>query len=134
VHDATEVTRIEKAVVVAENQHALDHLLVCTSPDPLVNCGRCGVCLTTMLILEPIGALNRCPTFREPLSAWRLARLPADTLLSRKMTGTRIREMREYGARPALGAALRMGLVRFHVRSALRLLREILGVLVRRRS
>ena len=133
VHDATEVSRMEKAVVVAENQHALDHLLVCNSPDPLINCGRCGMCLRTMAMLEPIGALERCPTFREPLSAWRLAMLPADNLLTRKMTGRRIRDMREHGARPALGAALRVGLLRYNLKSALQHLRGIVsGLLLRR--
>ena len=133
VHDGTDHSRTEKAVVVAENQHALDHLLVRNSPDPRMNCGRCGMCRMTMIILEPIGALERCSTFREPLSAWRLARLPAPNLLARKAAGLRIHDMRTYGARPALGAALRVGLLRHHLGLALHHVRRIVsGLLLRR--
>lgn len=133
VHDGTDHTRMQKAVVLAEDEFALDHLLVCNSPDPRVNCGRCGMCLMTMVMLEPIGALERCPTFREPLSAWRLAKLAAPNLLSRSAAGIRIREMPEYAARPALGAALRVGLLRFHIGRGLHHLRGILRGFVLRR-
>jgi hypothetical protein len=84
-------------------------------------------------MLEPLGALNRCPTFREPLRARRLARLPTHNLLSRKAALIRVRDMRTYGARPALEAALRVGPVRYHLGSALRHLRGIArGLLLRR--
>ena len=78
IHDGCEATRVEKAKRVAQSDLALSHLRVCYQnllkkghygerPDKW-NCGHCEKCVRTMLNLYIADALDRCPTFRTPLS------------------------------------------------------------------
>jgi len=79
IHDGCEATRVEKAQRVAQSDIALTHLRVCYQnllekghygerPETW-NCGRCEKCVRTMLNLYIANALDRCPTFRTPLSS-----------------------------------------------------------------
>jgi hypothetical protein len=63
VHDGCERRRFEKVEAIAGWPLAMDTLRVCYSQRPgEYNCGRCPKCLTTMLALERVGALERCAT------------------------------------------------------------------------
>lgn len=66
-HHGSHLTRTQKIELVAEHQDALDVLRVCWRHVDRYNCGECEKCLRTMVALEIVGALNRCPTFAVPL-------------------------------------------------------------------
>jgi hypothetical protein len=133
VHDAPEVRRIEKLVGLAADRDALDHLLVCNSPDPRLNCCRCDMCLGTMVQLEAIGALGRATTFPRPLRTRDVARQRTDTLLSRRTAFLHIEEVLARGGRPSLAAALEVGLVRYHAGRLARLAYRIARKALKRR-
>jgi hypothetical protein len=58
VHDGAGSARVEKLQALANDQHALDSLVVCwKSPDE--NCGRCEKCLRTMAALRLLGVSSR---------------------------------------------------------------------------
>jgi len=65
IHDGVGSTRLDKTRMVADSELALNNLRVCDSPVPdgYLNCGTCEKCTRTMLTLESLGALQRCPTF-----------------------------------------------------------------------
>jgi hypothetical protein len=64
VHDAAHLTRVEKTALVADSPVALAHLRVCFQrTQGAYNCGRCEKCIRTMIGLELVGGLSRCPTF-----------------------------------------------------------------------
>jgi hypothetical protein len=69
VHHQANMDRTDKIAVVARDQTALDTLLVCWEGGGARNCGRCAKCLRTMTGLHINGALERCPTFDQPLTA-----------------------------------------------------------------
>ena len=76
IYDAAELSRVEKARVVGENDLAMQTLRVCwANPDNDYNCGRCEKCLRTMVNLQVAGALERCTTFAVPLSLERISKL-----------------------------------------------------------
>lgn len=66
-HFGAYLTRPQKIELVAECQDALDVLRVCWQQVDRYNCGRCEKCLRTMVALEALGALARCPAFSVPL-------------------------------------------------------------------
>jgi hypothetical protein len=69
VHDGCEAGRVEKIRLIAQNEHALKSLRVCwKNKYGPYNCGKCEKCLRTMITLESINALERCPTFTNPLT------------------------------------------------------------------
>jgi hypothetical protein len=47
---------------VAQSDFALDNLIVCREERSEINCGRCGKCRRTMLMLAALGKLERCST------------------------------------------------------------------------
>jgi O-methyltransferase len=74
-HFGAHLTRSEKTELLAECQEALDTLRVCWRHVDRYNCGRCEKCLRTMVALEAVGALDRCPTFGAPLDLDAVAEL-----------------------------------------------------------
>ena len=132
-HDGAEATRMDKVQLLTGHRLALDNLRVCDGLEPHFNCGRCGKCLRTMVLLDSVGALERCPTFRESLSAWRVARLTVPDNPTRAVTEESMREVRRVGGRPALARALQVGFVRHHAGRAARHLLAIAKSLARER-
>lgn len=63
VHDGPAFMRAEKTEYVSRSNLALEHLRVCWKNGTDENCSRCNNCLRTMLTLEALGVLRRCPTF-----------------------------------------------------------------------
>ncbi|CAN5784369.1 hypothetical protein BH23GEM9_BH23GEM9_29120 [soil metagenome] len=63
VHDGAAHTRIQKTALLISSPVALRSLRVCWESQTEENCGRCRKCHRTMLILELLGALERCTTF-----------------------------------------------------------------------
>jgi len=64
IHDGATFDRVEKTELVASSEVARRYLRVCWRSGTDQNCGSCEKCYRTMLTLELLGALNRCPTFR----------------------------------------------------------------------
>jgi hypothetical protein len=76
VHDGLEARRPEKVRLLAEHDWVLQSLRVCSrSPQNALNCGLCEKCIRTMLSLQAVGALGRCPTFEAGLDPRRVARM-----------------------------------------------------------
>jgi hypothetical protein len=75
-HDGCEAMRSEKVKAIARSGLALSTLRVCWANEQgEYNCGRCEKCLRTMLALHVAGVLERCTTFRRPLTAGALRRM-----------------------------------------------------------
>jgi len=69
VVDGGAVQRIDKVFELARWDYARERLRVCwRMQDATLNCCRCNKCLRTMTSLWLAGALDRAPTFGEPLS------------------------------------------------------------------
>jgi hypothetical protein len=74
-HHGAHLTRAAKTSQAAQSQEALDVLRVCWRHVDRYNCGRCEKCVRTMVALEVLGALERCPTFEAPLDLDSIATL-----------------------------------------------------------
>ena len=75
VYDFLEVDRLEKTARVVQEPFALQNLRVCwQNPVEGLNCGVCEKCLRTMVNLQAVGALERCPVFNRPLDLQLVAR------------------------------------------------------------
>ncbi len=69
-----DLQRAEKVARLAGWDYALEHLRVCWAMEgSTLNCCRCDKCLRTMTALWAVGALERAPTFGEPLEPARVA-------------------------------------------------------------
>jgi len=106
-HDGQDKDRHERAAVVAESETALAHLRVCWSSPDGGNCGRCEKCLLSMLMMEVVAGLERCPTLPDRMPPSTVRRLRIDTPWD-------ARRFRAYLAlaRPELAAAIETALVR----------------------
>ena len=108
VSDGYWANRVDKCACVAQNQMALDNLIVCyqrRSVQPL-NCGCCDKCILTMIGLLACGALERTPVFGHPLEADRVANMPIgreDVFLH----ACNLRALEHQGIRPDIQKALR---------------------------
>ena len=75
-HDGCEAVRSDKVKAIARSGLALSTLRVCWANEQgEYNCGRCEKCLRTMLALHVAGVLERCTTFRRPLTPGALRRM-----------------------------------------------------------
>ena len=63
VHDGAAFTRVEKTRLLVSEPAALESLHVCWRSASDENCGACNKCYRVMLILELLGALERCAAF-----------------------------------------------------------------------
>lgn len=77
-HHGAHLTRAAKIRQIASSQEALEVLRVCWREVDRYNCGRCEKCLRTMVALEAIGALERCPTFPGSLDLDAVSNLAID--------------------------------------------------------
>ena len=76
VFDAAEYLRTDKIERIAESALALRNLRVCFETQTDENCGVCGKCQRTMLVLALCGALERCATFpRTTIDLRQIARM-----------------------------------------------------------
>ncbi len=81
VVDGATTPRIDKVFELARWDYARERLRVCwRMPATGLNCGRCNKCLRTMTALWLADALDRSPTFPEPLSPEVIAREPLNPL------------------------------------------------------
>lgn len=105
VNDGSHLSRAEKVELIAGSREALGVLRVCWMRSDEYNCGRCEKCLRTMVALEAVGALDRCPTFEEPLDLDAVAALtlPTEELLDWWEDNLRLASR---GGRPELAAAV----------------------------
>lgn len=62
-HDGAAYTRVEKTRLLVNSGLAMQSLRVCWRSRSTENCGNCNKCYRTMLMLELLGALERCTTF-----------------------------------------------------------------------
>jgi hypothetical protein len=72
-----ETSRYQKLAYLVNNETAMRWLRVCwehTNDD--YNCCQCAKCLSTMLNLQLLGALDRCRTFNRPLDLELLRKIP----------------------------------------------------------
>jgi hypothetical protein len=108
-HDGAEATRVDKAAYISRHETAMKWLRVCwmtpTSHD--YNCGRCGKCLTTMVNLRAVGALERCKTLPHTIDPRHIPKIdptdPDGVILTRQ----NIRALERSGGDPELIQALR---------------------------
>jgi hypothetical protein len=76
VFDAAAYLRTDKIERLADSTTALRALRVCFETQTDENCGVCGKCQRTMLVLDLCGALARCTTFpRNTIDVRQLARM-----------------------------------------------------------
>jgi hypothetical protein len=81
IHDGCETTRVAKLAALLRHAPALvDQLRICWErarggPD---NCGRCGKCVRTMVILRSLGHLGATPSFPSELPADYARSFPAE--------------------------------------------------------
>jgi hypothetical protein len=124
VHDAVDVSRVEKGLEIAGNQVVLDHLRVCVRRPDLYNCGRCVKCVATALNLHIAGTLDRCRTLG-PVDAATVRK----TAIGNPYVYT-YRELLTHVREPELQAAIRFAL-RLH--PVHRAAEPIVNILRRRR-
>ncbi len=74
VHDAAEVSRVDKLVYLVGHPYALANLKVCFEADTEYNCGVCEKCMLTMVGLRLGGVREHLDGFAVPLDAGRVAR------------------------------------------------------------
>jgi hypothetical protein len=74
VHHGAEATRWDKVRYLTDAPLALGTLKVCFDENTDGNCGRCPKCLVTMVMLDAVGVLDKCP-FDRPLKPVRVARM-----------------------------------------------------------
>ena len=112
VHDGCETARVHKIAHVANYDTALRHLRVCLkNRGAVLNCGRCRKCLVAMMGLQLAGALERCPTFAQPLDLDTVEQMDLTPLAGRTQNIDKLLEvLEEQGGEPALARALRTAL------------------------
>ena len=66
VTDACDSTRYQKIAYLAEKEHNLASLQVCSRDHDLMNCSECFKCVCAALILEVLDKLGECELFRVP--------------------------------------------------------------------
>ena len=76
VFDAAEYLRTDKIESLTTSAIAMRALRVCFEAQSDANCGACGKCQRTMLVLDLCGALERCATFpRRHITVREVARM-----------------------------------------------------------
>jgi hypothetical protein len=73
VHDAADVSRVDKQCFLVDHPHAFSNLKVCYEADTESNCGVCEKCMLTMVGLRVAGVREHLAAFAVPLQARRLA-------------------------------------------------------------
>jgi len=83
IHDGIDVGRSEKTWYISRSDAAMRSLHVCFRARSAENCCACRKCYLTMLTLDVIGALSRCPAFRvHDLDLARVKRIFVDSSIN----------------------------------------------------
>ena len=136
VFDAAEYLRTDKIERLAESETALRTLRVCFETQSDENCGVCGKCQRTMLVLALCGALERCSTFpRRTIDLRQIARMDCSHPFALREVQD-IRRLAVAKGRSDVVAALDRSVARSarlrRIRSAVASVRRPVGALVRR--
>lgn len=92
----------------------------------VTNCGRCRKCLTSMIGLKLAGALERCPTFAQPLDLDAVKQMDLMQVFGRTYnTENLVEVLEEQGREPELAQALSVALDRVQTQMVERMEREI---------
>jgi len=111
IHDGAESTRLEKTELVSQSDTALRHLRVCwRNTGGAYNCGKCEKCLRTMITLYIFGKMDSCPTFSEPLSSKRVAKMKLKGKNTRKFARQNIARLQQMQGGTAIEKALKHAL------------------------
>ena len=103
VHDGCEATRIDKLAYIAEHDLAMRWLRVCNrARDSAYNCGRCGKCLRARVVLQAVGALERCETLPHDLSLEEVANMPMPNEAGRFVVMQTLKALERRGTQPEL--------------------------------
>jgi hypothetical protein len=107
IHDGAELTRVDKAAVVARSDLALAHLRVCPrDAGSRLNCGRCQKCIRSAINLAAVGALDRCPTLPSNIRRSDVRRIELNEN-SRSFMAENLSALQARGQRPELQTAIR---------------------------
>lgn len=94
IHDGAEATRLQKVELISNYDTALQQLRVCwRNIGGKYNCCKCEKCLRTMISLYGCGKLEACPTFPEPLSINRVAKMKLKGKNTRNFARENIRKL-----------------------------------------
>lgn len=108
VHDAADVTRLEKIELLSQHEAPAKHLRVCwENRGRRFNCCACEKCTRTMIALRVFGALDRFETFDRPLRLGQVRRGVIRDQAQRAFTEQGLRTIAARGTDPDLVAALR---------------------------
>jgi hypothetical protein len=108
VHDGCEASRLEKINLIAKNNIILENLRVCwENRGNAYNCCKCEKCLRTMVSLEIIGVLKRCPAFIHPLDLSLVAAMKINGDFIKVFVEENLRAIEELNIYPELAKALR---------------------------
>jgi hypothetical protein len=120
--DGSEADRPEKITRIAESDLALNSLRTC-SKKYSYNCGRCEKCLRTMIALQAVGALERCPTFNQQLELNAVSGIKLDELRD-IYEKENLQLLENSGRNPELAGALRFSIKTYENKKTAALLNE----------
>jgi hypothetical protein len=106
--DGSEADRPEKIIRIAQSDLALSSLRTC-SRRYSYNCGQCEKCLRTMIALQAVGALKRCPTFNKQLDIEAISSIKLDELRD-IYEKENLKLLENSGNNPELAEALRFSI------------------------
>jgi hypothetical protein len=107
-HDGCEASRFEKVERVARAPEALRALRVCwKNTGDSYNCCRCEKCVRTMIQLDALNALDRCPAFPVPLSPGLIEGMELSSFSARIYHYQTLEELVRRNLRPDLQRAIR---------------------------
>ena len=111
VHDAVDLTRLQKIGELLPHSIAMQLLRVCwENPGNAYNCGNCEKCLRTMIALEALGHGGKCPSFSDSINLRAVRRLSFGNEVVRGMHVENLNMLEQTGRSPALASALRKAL------------------------
>lgn len=111
IHDGAEATRLQKVELISKYGTALQHLRVCwRNIGGKYNCCKCEKCLRTMISLYGCGKLEACPTFPEPLSISRVAKMKLKGKNTRNFARENIKKLEHMENARSLRKALKQSL------------------------
>ncbi|MFL5819825.1 MAG: hypothetical protein ACJ76S_03990 [Solirubrobacteraceae bacterium] len=126
IHHYGNASRMQKVARVARSTDALRTLRVCryNRADRDINCGRCEKCLRTMIHLHLVGALERARgLFEHPLEPQAVAAMSKEIKHPHQWVDL-LCALDDTPEDHALGAAIRLVIIRAHLRNAYEQVRE----------
>jgi hypothetical protein len=106
-HNGCEANRIEKIARISQSDIAMKSLRVCfNNRDNSYNCGRCEKCLSTMVALQAVGALERCITFNQKLDIEAVSHMEISNYRLLLFVEENLKAIENNGTDPELAEAL----------------------------